>query len=68
MEQLRKQLAEAERKSARTIHDVRILNFVDISTNTLMGNVAQLNKEVGELESIVETKVSNLLIRVIMTC
>ena len=51
---MRKRLSEAEMKSARAVHDVgrafswqrHVINFV-----------SQLNKEIGELESLIESKV-----------
>lgn len=42
-------------KSARTIHDVRVLALC-IRRQAL--SVEQLNKELGELESLIESKVS----------
>lgn len=52
LEQLRKRLTEAEMKTARVTHDVR----ASLSCYTLLTSV-QLNKEIGELEALVESKV-----------
>jgi hypothetical protein len=52
LEQWRKRLAEAEMKTARVTHDVR----ASLSCYTFLTS-AQLNKEIGELEALVESKV-----------
>ncbi|KAG2345466.1 hypothetical protein BDR05DRAFT_981848 [Suillus weaverae] len=52
LEQLRKRLAEAEMKTARVTHDVRASR----SCYTFLTGV-QLNKEIGELEALVESKI-----------
>jgi CAP-Gly domain-containing linker protein 1 len=58
LEQLRKRLAEAEMKTARVTHDV----CASLSYYTFLTSV-QLNKEIGELEALVESKV-----RVVNSC
>lgn len=54
----RKRQSEAEVKSARTVHDVCTSSFLP---GCLANNVVQLNKEIGELESLIESKVSILV-------
>ena len=50
---MRKKLADAEMKTARTAHDVC---FVSIVFGGLL-TVIKLNKEISELEALVESKV-----------
>jgi hypothetical protein len=54
-DQLRKRLTDAEIKSARTIHNVRSLSVVIAGFGLTL---SQLNKEISELEALVESKVS----------
>jgi hypothetical protein len=58
-DQLRKRLAEAEVKSARNIHNVRSLLVVIAGCGLTL---SQLNKEISELEALVESKVSIIFV------
>ena len=55
VEQLRKKLSDLEMKNARQIHDVRHRAIVThaLLTQTLL----QLNKEISELETLIEAKI-----------
>ncbi|OJT13108.1 hypothetical protein TRAPUB_10334 [Trametes pubescens] len=57
-EQLRKRLADVEMKSARQIHDVGTSPY---ESGMDTEKITQLNKEIGELESLIESKVHRSL-------
>jgi hypothetical protein len=59
MEQLRKRLADAEMKNARLTHDVSP-NFAFNNSSNLKRQI-KLNKEISELETLVESKVRLIL-------
>ncbi|KAJ7072430.1 hypothetical protein C8F01DRAFT_1076444 [Mycena amicta] len=55
VEQLRKRLADSDMKSARVVHDVGRSSYASIGSDHLY----QLNKEISELEALIESKRMN---------
>jgi hypothetical protein len=61
IEQLRKRLADCEMKNARVAHDVRAFDYPFGCAN--IPCPFQLNKEISELEALIESKVGGTRVR-----